>query len=102
MASPTLSNILSYLRAAEDGLHEFERRYWISSDDFYELYSKGLLDDGENAEDFAEWAGHCKLRQKRLTALAEIPKKRLASLPRQEAAGSVRLVPAEPALELSR
>ena len=58
MATLILSDILDDLRAAEEGLHKFERRYWISSDDFYTLYTKGLLDDGENAEDFSVWAGH--------------------------------------------
>ncbi len=65
----TLSDILDDLRTAEDGLHRYERRYWISSAHFYELYTQGLLDDGENAEDFSEWAGHYKLRQKRQAAL---------------------------------
>lgn len=31
MVSLTLSDILNDLRTAEGGLHEFERRYWISS-----------------------------------------------------------------------
>jgi hypothetical protein len=41
----------------------------VSSDHFYNLYSQGLLDNGENLEDFSEWAGHYKLRQKRMVAL---------------------------------
>ena len=72
MTTLTLSDILDDLRVAEEGLHKFERRYWISSDDFFKLYSQGQLDDGENAEDFAEWAGHYKLRQKRLAARASL------------------------------
>jgi len=76
MAILMLSNILDDLRAAEDGLHKFERRYWISSEDFLKLYSQGQLDDGENAEDFAEWAGHFKMRQKRQAALEQISKQR--------------------------
>jgi len=72
MATLILSDILDDLRAAEEGLHKFERRYWISSDDFYTLYTKGLLDDGENAEDFSEWAGHYKLRQKRQASLENL------------------------------
>ncbi len=99
MASLVLSDILDDLRAAEEGLHKFERRYWISSNDFYALYSKGLLDDGENAQDLSEWAGHYKLRQKRQAALEQISKERLASLS-QVGSQAVRLVPAEPALEL--
>ncbi len=72
MSTLTLSDILDDLRAAEEGMHKFERRYWISSAHFYDLYSQGLLDDGENVEDFAEWAGHYKLRQKRQAALEQI------------------------------
>jgi len=63
-----LSDILDDLQIAEQGLRKFERRYWISSEHFFELYSQGLLDDGENLEDFSEWAGHYKLWQKRLAA----------------------------------
>lgn len=69
MATLTLSDILDNLRVAEEGLHKFERRYWIGSAHFYELYSQGLLDDGENAEDFAEWARHYKLKLIRQTTL---------------------------------
>lgn len=72
MITLTLSDILDDLRVAEEGLHKFERRYWISSDDFFKLYSQGQLDDGENAEDFAEWAGHYKFRQKRLATRAAL------------------------------
>ena len=54
MATLTLSDILDDLRAAEEGLHKFERRYWMSSAHFYELHSQGLLDDGSHAEDLAE------------------------------------------------
>ena len=46
MITLTLSDILDDLRVAEEGLHKFERRYWISSNVFYDLYSRGLLDDG--------------------------------------------------------
>jgi len=99
MATLILSDILDDLRAAEEGLHKFERRYWISSDDFYALYSKGLLDDGENLEDMAEWAGHYKLRQKRQAALEQISKERLEALS-QAPNQPIRLVPAEPTLRI--
>jgi hypothetical protein len=54
MTTLTLSDILEDLQVAEQGLHKFERRYWLSSEHFYELYSHGLLDDGEHGEEFAE------------------------------------------------
>jgi len=76
MTTLTLSDTLRVddLRVEEEGLHKFERRYWISSDDFFKLYSQGQLDDGDagRAEDFAEWAGHYKLRQKRLATRASL------------------------------
>lgn len=100
MATLTLSDILDDLRAAEEGLHKFERRYWISSAHFYELYSQGLLDNGENVEDFAEWAGHYKLRQKRQAALEQLSRERLETLRRQSDKQTIHLVPAEPVLKL--
>ena len=91
----TLSDILDDLRVAEEGLHKFERRYWISSADFYELYAKGLLDNGENTADLAEWAGHYKLKQKRETALAQISKQRLATLRQNVSQPTIQLRPAD-------
>ena len=41
MTTITLSDILDDLRIAEEGLRKFERRYWISSTHFYNLYSQG-------------------------------------------------------------
>lgn len=71
MATLSLTDILDDLHAAEDGMHKFERRYWISSAQFIRLYGQGLLDDGEHRNDYAEWAGHYHLRQKRQVALQE-------------------------------
>jgi hypothetical protein len=100
MVTLTLSDILDDLHAAEEGLHRFERRYWISSAHFYELYSQGLLDDGENAEDFAEWAGHYKLKLKRQAALDQLSASRIEALRQQTGSQTVQLTPAEPALKL--
>ncbi len=97
----SLTDILDDLRAAEEGLHKFERRYWISSDDFFALYSQGALDNGETAADFAEWAGHYKLRQKREAALAQISKQRLDQLRQEKNQQNIRLLPAEPSLRVS-
>jgi len=93
MTTITLSDILDDIQAAEQGLRRFERRYWISSEHFFDLYTKGLLDDGENSEDFSEWAGHYKLRQKRMAALEKISSERLAVIRRGD---TVELTPAEP------
>ena len=97
----SLTDILDDLRVAEEGLHKFERRYWISSDDFFALYSQGTLDNGENAADLAEWAGHYKLKQKRESALAQLSKQRLEQLRQDQKQSLVRLLPAEPSLRVS-
>ena len=95
----TLSDILDDLQSSEQNLHKFERRYWLSSAHFYELYSQGLLDDGEQSEAFAEWAGHYKLWQKRQKALQQLSADRLAQL-HQAGRTFVNLQPAEPYLTL--
>ena len=100
MAVISLSEILDDLRAAEDGLHRFERRYWISSTHFYELYSHGRLDDGSNAEDFAEWSGHYRLKLKREAALEKLSKRRVDQLWGQAKDQPIELAPQEPVLEL--
>ena len=100
MTTLWLSDILDDLHVAEEGLHRFERRYWLSSSDFYELYSQGSLDDGENLEDFAEWAGHYALREKRLAAHEQISKDRVRALRQQARGQMIRLTPAEPTLRL--
>jgi hypothetical protein len=101
MALLTLSNILDDLRVAEETLHKFERRYWLSSDIFYDLYSRGLLDDGQHRTDFSEWAGFYKLRLKRETALRQLSQQRLEHLRHQAIGETIELLPQEPALELA-
>jgi len=100
MATITLSDILDDLQAAERGLRKFERRYWMSSSQFYNLYSQGLLDDGSHAEDFSEWAGHYKLKLKREAALEQLSRQRVEQLRRRAGGGIIELAPQEPVLEL--
>ncbi len=102
MASITLSNLLDDLRAADEILRTFEQRYWLGSDVFYSLYSQGLLDDGENPEDFAEWAGFYKVKQHREGVLRQFSQDRVDRL-RQVARGDfVQIKPQEPVIEIAR
>lgn len=48
----TVSEIIDDLRVADEALRRFERLYGLSSDQFFELYNEGMLDDGENLHDF--------------------------------------------------
>ena len=77
MRTLTLSHVLDDLRSAEQALHTFEQRYWLSSDVFYELYMQGELDDGTHVEEFAEWIGHYKLKQKREKILHHFSRQRV-------------------------
>jgi hypothetical protein len=63
--------ILEDLHAAENRCQEFEKKYGVRSEFFFDAYSNGWLDDDGNP-DFAEWAGFCKLkldREQRYRAL---------------------------------
>ena len=76
MSSVTITEILDDLRAADEVTRRYERRYWLSSADFYGLYSQGLLDDGEHTDDFALWAGFYEIKQDRekvRSGLSQVP-----------------------------
>jgi len=101
MATVTLSDILDDLRAAAQALRKFEQRYWMSSDVFYDLYSQGRLDDGENLEDFSEWAGFYKIKQHREELLRRFSRRRVTELSiDHEEDNLVHLVPQEPLIEV--
>jgi len=101
MATITLSDILDDLRAADQVLRKFEQRYWISSDVFYDLYSRGLLDDGEHREDFSEWAGFYKVKQHREQLLRQFSERRVAELCAAGEDSFIRLAPEEPIIEVT-
>ena len=101
MAKTTLSDILDDLRAADQALRGFEQRYWISSADFYQLYSQGHLDDGQHRSDFSEWAGFYKLKLKREAALEEISQRRMSHLRRRAKGDTIELLPEEPVIDVT-
>jgi len=101
MTTITLGDILDDLRVADQALRGFEQRYWISSDDFYQLYSQGKLDDGQHRADFSEWAGYYKLKLKREAALEQLSRRRLERLVSQATGETIELLPEEPVLELA-
>jgi hypothetical protein len=101
MATITLSDILDDLRTADQALRKFEQRYWLSSADFYELYSQGKLDDGQHRKDFSEWAGYYKIKLKREAALTQLSQQRLEHLRSQATGETIDLLPEEPVLELA-
>lgn len=101
MRTLTLSNVLNDLRVAEQALRTFEQRYWLSSEVFYELYTQGLLDNGECTEEFAEWAGHYRLKQKREAALEQFSRQRIKQLRHQTQGDLISLLPQDLVLEVA-
>jgi hypothetical protein len=101
MTVMTLSDILDDLRAADQVLRKYEQRYWISSDVFYELYSQGRLDDGENLEDYTEWAGFYKIKQRREELLRQLSQQRISQLTHKAVGRIIQLTPAEPSIQIT-
>lgn len=93
--TPTLSP------AAEETIHRFERRYGIASQQFFELYSAGKLDDGEHAQDFSEWAGFYRLKLRREQALKDLSQERLRQLEATAPSGRIPLDPQESLVDAS-
>ena len=102
MATITLSDILDDLRAADQALRKFEQRYWLSSDVFYELYSQGLLDDGEHTDDFALWAAFYEIKLDREKDLQQLSQERMRQLREQAKSGALQIAPQEPKQEMTR
>jgi hypothetical protein len=93
----TVSEIIDDLRVADEALRRYERLYGLSSDQFFELYSQGLLDDGEYLHDFSKWAGFYKLRRRRLSVFNHISQEQVAQM--RTAEGLIRLERCESLIE---
>lgn len=100
MSEITIGEVLDDLRVAEEVLRKFERRYWITSEQFYELYTQGLLDHGEHTEDFSEWAGFYKLKMRRGVAFRKLSRERLEQMKASTPKGVIFLEPQEPVVEV--
>jgi|SRR6476620_4329447 hypothetical protein len=92
----TITEIMDDLRTADEITRRFERKYWLSSADFTELYEAGLLDNGENLEDYTLWAGFYKIKQDREAALATLSRQRLAQLRTASNKEGILIKPVEP------
>ncbi len=94
----TITEILDDLRVADEITRRYERRYWLSSADFYALYQQGRLDDGEHTEDFAEWSAYYQVKLDREAALQELSRERVRQLSTVPQAETILIDPHEPAL----
>jgi len=62
-----LQDIIRDLHALEERVRAYERKYGITSHDFYELYQAGLLDDEgfEKTQEFTRWASAHEMKLER-------------------------------------
>ncbi len=96
----TITEILDDLRVADETTRRFERHYWLSSEDFYDLYQQGLLDDGEHTEEFSEWSAFYQIKMDREAALRELSQARVRRLKSKQKSEVVQIDPREPTLAL--
>jgi len=68
----TVADLLDDLIVANERLLKFEQQYQMSSTEFYALYSSGLLDDGENMEDKAQWSAFYEILRERRVELEQM------------------------------
>jgi hypothetical protein len=63
----TLVEIIQDIHALDKKLQEYEEKYGLLSEDFYELYISGALRDEEVEEidEYGSWAAFYKMRQRR-------------------------------------
>jgi hypothetical protein len=65
----TLKELLDDIHSLNHELEKYERKFGVTSEDFYQLYQQGKLDEGEFEEiqEFCEWAGiyQIKVKQER-------------------------------------
>jgi hypothetical protein len=101
MTTVTMTEILDDLRAADEITRRFERRYWLSSADFYRLFSQGLLDNGEHTDDFALWAAYYEIKLDREKDLQQLSQERVRRFQQQIDSGTVHIVPPEPVLHVA-
>ncbi len=63
----TLYELIEDLHALRARTQAFERKYGVTSQDFYELYQQGLLDDEgfEQSTEFVRWASAYEIKLER-------------------------------------
>jgi hypothetical protein len=95
----TLAEIIQDLHAIEARLRAYERKYGITSADFYDLYQQGLLDDEgfEQSTEFTRWASAYELKQKRDAAFGAASQHFVKEMRRIAHADTLHLTP-NPAL----
>jgi len=90
-----LQDIIQDLHALEERVRAYERKYGITSRDFYELYQAGLLDDDgfEKTQELTRWASAYEMKLEREAAFEQLSQERLSRLRHQIPDRPIQLVP---------
>jgi len=91
----TLEDIIQDLRALDSRIRAYERKYGITSEDFYSLYQEGLLDDDgyEQTTEYARWASAYAMKLEREAAFQTTSRAFVSDLRQQTAGHSLHLTP---------
>ena len=100
MEKVTITEIIDDLRVADEITRRYERRYWLSSEDFYKLYKQGLLDDGEHTDEFSEWSAFYQVKVDREEVLKELSSERVIHLQEVQKTEFIEIASYEPAYSL--
>ena len=90
-----LQDIIQDLHALEERIRAYERKYGITSRDFYELYQAGLLDDEgfEKTQEFTRWASAYEMKLEREAAFERLSRERVSRLRRRTPDRPIQLAP---------
>ena len=90
-----LQDIIQDLHALEERIRAYERKYGITSRDFYELYQVGLLDDEgfEKTQEFTRWASAYEMKLEREAAFEQLSREHVSRLRGHVPGQPIRLVP---------
>ena len=91
----TPEDIIQVLRALDSRIRAYERKYGITSEDFYSLYQEGLLDDDgyEQTTEYTRWASAYAMKLERETAFQTTSCAFVSGLRQQIAGHSLHLTP---------
>ncbi|GEM_PF-1067466 len=81
-ARPLINKIVADLVQTDQLLRQFEQRYWLSSEVFYEFYHQGQLSQRDKT-DFQQWADYYQRKQRWENLLNQFSRQRFGQLPQK-------------------
>jgi hypothetical protein len=91
----TLAELIESSYALAEQIKQYEKKYGITSADFYQLFIQGKLDDGEyeQTEEYCEWAGLYEIKLKREQQFRELSQQAVSRLVAENEGQSIQLAP---------